>query len=55
MRRLAADGTLAKPRPVVIIQSDACETTDTVIVCPLTTFGAERDDARLVKCRFAIT
>ncbi|GAA1245573.1 type II toxin-antitoxin system PemK/MazF family toxin [Prauserella halophila] len=30
-----------KPRPVVIVQSDAFDGTDSVVVCPFTTHGLE--------------
>ena len=36
---IAASGSMSKPRPAVVVQSDACETANTVVVCPLTTFG----------------
>lgn len=37
----------SKPRPAVIVQNNQCETADTVLVCPLTTFDAGGDDCIL--------
>ena len=31
----------SKPRPAVIVQNDMCETAETVLVCPLTTFDSD--------------
>lgn len=42
---ISAGGTLSKPRPAVIVQSDALATDDTILVCPLTSFDADDGDA----------
>lgn len=34
IRTIAAGGNMSKPRPVVVVQSDAIETARTLVVCP---------------------
>ncbi len=44
----AGSGYVGKPRPVVIIQSDAFDATDSVTVCPFTTNSADATMLRIL-------
>lgn len=44
---LQADGYASKPRPVVIVQSDAVDRFDSVITCLLTSYDSSDIDTRV--------
>ena len=47
IRTLQADGYASKPRPVVIVQSDAVDRFDSVITCLLTSYDSSDIDTRV--------